>query len=84
VAGHDHVGIGSDYYGGPMPDGLVDVGRFPHLVAELVRRGWSDANLAKLVGGNIVRVLAEAEEVAVRLQRERPASTARFEPEPKP
>jgi membrane dipeptidase len=84
VAGHDHVGIGSDYYGGPMPDGLEDVGRFPHLVAELVRRGWSDANLAKLVGGNIVRVLAEAEEVAVRLQRERPASTARFEPEPKP
>ena len=69
VAGHDHVGIGSDYYGGPMPEGLEDVGRFPHLVAELVRRGWSDENLAKRVGGNVLRVLGAAEEVALRLQR---------------
>lgn len=80
VAGHDHVGIGSDFWGGtPMPDGLEDVSRFPYLFAELVRRGWSDDDLTKLAGGNIVRTLAAAEEVAARLQKERPASTATIE-----
>jgi membrane dipeptidase len=80
VAGHDHVGIGSDFYGGPMPDGLEDVSRLPHLVAELVRRGWSDENLAKLAGGNVLRTLAAAETAAARIRRERPPSTATFEP----
>ena len=79
VAGHDHVGIGSDYWGGPMPEGLEDVSRFPHLFAELIRRGWKDADLEKLAGGNIVRALARAEAVAARLQKERPPSAATFE-----
>ncbi len=80
VAGHDHVGIGSDFWGSPdMPEGLADVSRFPYLIAELVRRGWSDENLTKLAGGNIVRTLAAAETVAARLQKERPASTATLE-----
>ncbi len=80
VAGYDHVGIGSDFWGSPdMPDGLADVSRFPYLFAELVRRGWSDENLTKLAGGNIVRTLAAAEAVALRLQKERPASTATIE-----
>lgn len=80
VAGHDHVGIGSDFWGSPdMPEGLADVSRFPYLIAELIRRGWSDENLAKLASGNVVRTLAAAEAVAARLQRERPASTATTE-----
>lgn len=80
VAGHDHVGIGSDFWGSPdMPEGLADVSRFPYLIAELIRRGWSDENLAKLASGNVVRTLAAAEAVAARLQRERPASTATIE-----
>ena len=80
VAGHDHVGIGSDFWGSPdMPDGLADVSRFPYLFAELIRRGWSDENLTKLAGGNIVRTLAAAETVAARLQKERPASIATIE-----
>jgi membrane dipeptidase len=82
VAGHDHVGIGSDFYGagaGKMPQGLEDVSRFPYLFAELIRRGWSDDDLAKLAGGNVVRVLAQAEAVALRLQKARPASTATIE-----
>ncbi len=80
VAGKDHVGIGSDFWGTPpMPDGLEDVSRFPYLFAELIRRGWSDADLAKLAGGNIVRTLAAAETVAARLQKERPPSTATIE-----
>jgi membrane dipeptidase len=74
VAGHDHVGIGSDFWGGPMPEGLEDVSRFPHLFAELIRRGWKDADLEKLAGGNIVRALARVEAVAARLQKERPPS----------
>jgi membrane dipeptidase len=79
VAGRDHVGIGSDFYGGPMPLGLEDVSRFPDLFAELVRRGWNDADLARLAGGNVIRVLGEAEAVAERLRKERPASTATIE-----
>lgn len=79
IAGHDHVGIGSDFYGGPMPQGLEDVSRFPELFAELIRRGWSDENLVKLAGGNVLRVLATAEAAATRIQQQRPASTATIE-----
>ena len=59
--GIDHVGIGSDFHGGPMVDGLGDVSRFPGLLAALVLRGWADADLAKLAGGNTVRVLSAVE-----------------------
>jgi membrane dipeptidase len=62
-----------------MPEGLEDVSRYPYLVAELVRRGWNDEDLKKVVGLNFVRVFAEAERVAARLSRERPPSTASFE-----
>jgi len=79
VAGVDHVGLGCDFAGVTMPEGLEDVSRYPHLIAELVRRGWKDADLKKLAGLNFVRVFAEAEAVAARLQRERPPSTATFE-----
>ena len=65
VAGADHVGIGSDLDGiDHVPVGLEDVSKFPDLLAELARRGWSDEDLAKLAGGNLLRVLREAEVVA--------------------
>ena len=65
VAGHDHVGIGGDYDGNRFwPVGLEDVSGYPYLFAELLRRGWSEENLAKLANGNIRRVLREAESVA--------------------
>ncbi|MEO6444522.1 MAG: dipeptidase [Gemmatimonadaceae bacterium] len=80
VARIDHVGIGSDFYGSTdMPKGLEDVSKFPELFAELIRRGWSDAELAKLAGGNMLRVLRANEVVASRLQKERKASTATIE-----
>ena len=79
VAGVDHVGIGSDFAGVGMPEGLEDMSRYPYLFAELVRRGWKDDDLKKLAGQNLVRALAQAEAVAARLQKERPASTATFE-----
>jgi membrane dipeptidase len=65
VAGVDHVGIGSDFDGAfGWPEGLSDVSMFPNLFAELVLRGWSDADLAKLASGNFLRVLRAAERVA--------------------
>lgn len=65
VAGIDHVGIGGDFDGIPFaPAGLEGVGSYPNLFAELLRRGWSDADLAKLAGGNVLRVLREAERFA--------------------
>lgn len=72
LAGVRHVGIGSDFYGGPTPDGLEDVSRFPDLIAELMERGWSDAALAGLASGNILRVLRGVERTAARLKRSSP------------
>ncbi|MDT7934952.1 MAG: dipeptidase [Sphingomonadaceae bacterium] len=73
VAGIDHIGIGSDFDGLPdLPVGLGGADELPRLFAELIRRGYSDADLAKIAQGNILRVLAQAEQVATHLQRERP------------
>ena len=70
LAGIDHVGIGGDYDGNDeWPVGLEDVSTYPLLFAELVRRGWSDRDLAKLSRGNILRVMRETEAVAARLSR---------------
>ena len=68
LAGHDHVGIGSDFDGvGDLPEGLSGVETYPALLAELMRRGWSDADVAKLVGGNVLRVMEAAEKVSSSL-----------------
>ncbi|MCX7359105.1 MAG: dipeptidase [Alphaproteobacteria bacterium] len=67
VAGHDNVGIGSDFDGVPfLPQRLDGVEDYPALFVELMRRGWSDADLAKLAGGNLLRALRQAERVAAR------------------
>jgi membrane dipeptidase len=80
TAGVDHIGLGGDYDGNTAwPEGLEDVSGYPTLLAELVRRGWSDDDLAKLASGNVLRAMRQAEEVAARLRRERPASTATIE-----
>jgi len=75
VAGVDSVGIGSDFDGIPnTPIGLEGVDKYPALFEELARRGWSDADLAKVAGGNLLRVMREAEAAAKRLQeKERPS-----------
>jgi membrane dipeptidase len=80
VAGVDHVGLGGDFDGiDTVVEGLEDVSTYPALFAELSRRGWSEADLRKLAGENVLRVWRAAEQVAARLQRERPASTATIE-----
>ncbi|MGD9816645.1 MAG: dipeptidase [Hyphomonadaceae bacterium] len=67
IAGRDHVGIGSDFDGVPfLPVGLDGVEDYPELFVELMRRGWSDSDLAKLAGGNLLRALRAAERVAAR------------------
>jgi membrane dipeptidase len=74
IAGHDHVGIGGDFDGIPTTvEGLDGVEDYPNLFAELIRRGWSDENLAKLAGGNILRVMRRAEAVAASMKDVPPA-----------
>ena len=80
VAGSDYVGIGSDFDGiDTTPEGLEDVSKFPDLFAELIRRGWSDADLKKLAGQNILRALRAAEATAARLQKATQPSTKTIE-----
>jgi membrane dipeptidase len=81
VAGAEHVGIGSDFDGiSYTPVGLEDVSTFPQLFAELIRRGWSDDDLRKLAGRNLLRVLRAAEATAERLRRQRQPSTMTIGP----
>jgi membrane dipeptidase len=70
IAGIDHVGIGSDFDGfdGP-PEGLEDVSCYPALLAEMMRRGYSQEDIKKLAGLNLLRVMRQAEQVAASLQR---------------
>ena len=80
VSGPDHVGIGSDFDGIPtVPVGLEDVSKYPALTAELLRRGWSEIDVRKALGMNVLRVMRSAEGVATRLQKERAPSVATIE-----
>ena len=80
IAGIDHVGLGGDYDGtDELPDGLEDVSKYPNLIAELLGRGWTDADARKVAGENILRVWAANEQIATRLKTERPASLATIE-----
>jgi membrane dipeptidase len=74
IAGIDHVGIGSDFdgIGGAAPRGLEGVETYPALFAELARRGWSDSDLARLAGGNLLRAMAGAERVAASMRSQPP------------
>ena len=76
VAGHDHVGLGGDLDGINIegaPTGMNSVSGYPLLFAELIRRGWSDQDLTKLAGGNVLRVMRQAEAVAASMKNEPPA-----------
>ena len=80
TAGIDHIGLGGDFDGiTSVPVGLEDVSTYPMLTAELIRRGYSDEDVMKILGNNILRVMRKAEEVAARLQKERNPSSARIE-----
>ena len=79
VAGVDHVGLGSDFDGiEDAPVGLEGVDRYPALLEELMRRGWTDSDIAKLAGENLLRVMTAAEKVSVKSRAARPASGTMF------
>jgi membrane dipeptidase len=65
TAGIDHVGLGSDYDGiGQLPVGIEDVSCYPRITQELLNRGYSETDIHKIMGGNVLRALREAERVA--------------------
>lgn len=69
VAGVDHVGIGSDFDGALMPEGMEDCSNFPKFTEELLRRGYSEQDIKKILGGNILRVMDEVAAVSERLSQ---------------
>ncbi|MDZ7282515.1 dipeptidase [Sphingomonas sanguinis] len=77
VAGHGAVGFGGDYDGinGTGPEGMTGVDGYPLVLAELVRRGWSDADLMRLTSGNILRVMERVEAVAKSLSATAPGDS---------
>jgi membrane dipeptidase len=80
VAGIDHVGIGSDFDGVPLtgvPEGMEDISRLPNITIELMKRGYSDADIKKALGENLLRVMASVERVAAGMQSTPPAPAAR-------
>jgi membrane dipeptidase len=80
VAGVDHVGIGSDYDGVDwLPEGLEDVSRYPALIAELLDRGWSEADCGKLASGNVLRTMRDAEAAARAISARRGPSRGTIE-----
>ena len=80
IAGLDHVGIGSDFDGiSSTPVGLEDVSKYPGLTAELIKRGYADADIGKILGGNLLRVMRQVETVAAQMQKEGGPSDARIE-----
>jgi membrane dipeptidase len=80
VAGVDHLGLGGDFDGNRLwPTGLEDVSTYPNLFAELIRRGWSEADLKKLAGENFLRAFRQVEEVSRRLRATRKPSRARID-----
>ena len=79
VAGIDHIGLGGDFDGiTSVPEGLEDVSKYPALTAELLRRGYKDDDVKKILGLNILRVMRGAEKVSATLQKERAASPLLF------
>jgi len=70
LVGADHVGLGSDFDGADMPDGMEDCSKLPKITEALLRKGYSDEDIRKILGENTLRVMAEAERVSKQLQRQ--------------
>ncbi len=79
VAGIDHIGLGGDFDGiTSVPEGLEDVSKYPALTAELLRRGYKDDEVKKILGLNILRVMKAAEGVSAKLRKQRGPSPMLF------
>ena len=71
IGGAEHVGLGSDFDGAVMPQGMNDVTHYPQLIAEMARRGYSDKDILNILGGNVLRVMTQAEETAKKMKGEK-------------
>jgi membrane dipeptidase len=72
IAGADHVGVGSDFDGAFMPAGMEDASKFPRITEGLVRRGYAEADIRKILGENTLRVMVDVERVGLLLRSEKP------------
>ena len=68
LAGADHVGLGSDFDGATMPEGMDDCTHLPRITEALMRKGYSDSDIRKILGGNLLRVMEQAEKVSHEMQ----------------
>ena len=68
LVGPDHVGLGSDFDGASMPDGMDDVTHLPQITDALLKKGYSEADIRKILGENTLRVLAAAEQISREMQ----------------
>ena len=73
LVGVDHVGLGSDFdgVGDSLPTGLKDVSQYPNIIYELLKRGYSEKDIQKICGGNLLRVWSEVEHTAKELQAQK-------------
>jgi membrane dipeptidase len=71
LAGADHVGLGSDFDGADMPEGMEDASKLPKITEALLRKGYSDANVRKILGENTLRIMEQAERVSAELQAQK-------------
>ena len=68
LVGADHVGLGSDFDGADMPEGMEDCSKLPKITEALLRKGYSEADVRKILGENTLRVMEQAEKVSRELQ----------------
>ena len=65
VAGIDHVGLGSDFDGATMPIGMEDASKLPRITDALLEKGYSEQDVAKILGGNILRVMEQVDSISL-------------------
>ncbi|MGH9703887.1 MAG: membrane dipeptidase, partial [Candidatus Acidiferrales bacterium] len=70
LVGPDHVGLGSDFDGADMPDGMEDCSKLPKITEALMRKGYKEEDIRKILGGNTLRVMEAAERVSKEMQAE--------------
>jgi len=71
IAGIDHVGLGSDFDGATMPEGMEDVSKLPHITEALLKKGYSEKDIEKILGGNLLRIMEQVERLSRELQAEK-------------
>src|ERR1700733_6880630 len=71
LVGADHVGLGSDFDGADMPDGMEDCSKLPKITEALLRKGYSESDIRKILGENPLRVMEQAEKVSAEMQSQR-------------